>query len=224
VGNNRVIGGVLTGTAVLCALVPVLASSVVLHGTAFVGVAVVGVLAWFVAYAVTRDGGRAVAWAWAWQIAGALVGLIMLLTGVVVLAGPGPATVVGCLIVGGGAAMWLTRLVRGQGMRWGRARTPAIEVPWAATKPLLARLEWDTPVSILSTSVLGREWLRTTAALSDGLDAVTRHEVVRRRQTVLDEMECRDPVGFARWMAAGAADHDPTVFLRADRSTDTDAA
>jgi hypothetical protein len=29
-------------------------------------------------------------------------------------------------------------------------------------------------------------------------------EVVRRRQEVLDEVERRDPTGFARWLAAGA--------------------
>jgi hypothetical protein len=37
---------------------------------------------------------------------------------------------------------------------------------------------------------------------------------VRRRQEALDELERRDPAGFARWLASGATvDDDPTLYV-----------
>jgi antibiotic biosynthesis monooxygenase (ABM) superfamily enzyme len=74
-------------------------------------------------------------------------------------------------------------------------------------------------------SVLGCEWSRTTAALASWPDPAARQVVVRRRQEVFDELERRDPAGFARWLAAGAAeDRDPATFVRGGRATGTDAA
>ncbi len=57
------------------------------------------------------------------------------------------------------------------------------------------------PVSALSTDQLGREWLRTSSALAGQLAPATREAVAARRQDTLDELERRDPVGFARWLA-----------------------
>jgi hypothetical protein len=59
------------------------------------------------------------------------------------------------------------------------------------------------PVSQLPTSALSRQWRRTTVALGDRLDPRTRQALVQRWEEVLDELERRDPIGFARWLAVG---------------------
>jgi hypothetical protein len=81
------------------------------------------------------------------------------------------------------------------------------------------------PVCVLPTAVLGSEWLRTTSALARPVEPAARREIIRRRQETLDELERRDPAGFAQWLAAGAAtDSDPATFVRGDRTTGSDAA
>jgi hypothetical protein len=71
----------------------------------------------------------------------------------------------------------------------------------------------------LSTEALGQEWLRSSATLEAPLDPATRARIVHRRQQALDELERRDPVGFARWLAAGATvDSNPAQYLRGDSS------
>lgn len=73
------------------------------------------------------------------------------------------------------------------------------------------------PVAELSTEALGREWQRTAGALSAALEPTTRQHVVRRRQDTLDELERRDPEGFARWLTAGArTDSDPAEHIQGD--------
>ena len=81
------------------------------------------------------------------------------------------------------------------------------------------------PVSALSTEALGQEWVRTTTALSGPLDARTREAIVVRRQQTLDELERRDPDGFARWLAAGPVPgSDPADWLRTDSAGSPEAA
>ena len=71
------------------------------------------------------------------------------------------------------------------------------------------------PVSTLSTEALGREWVRTTTALAGPLDAGTREAIVVRRQQTLDELERRDPDGFARWLSGvPLPGSDPSGDLR----------
>jgi hypothetical protein len=71
------------------------------------------------------------------------------------------------------------------------------------------------PVSSLSTGDLGREWVRTTTALNGPLDARTREAIVVRRQQTLDELERRDPDGFARWLSGlPLAGSDPSGDLK----------
>ncbi len=66
----------------------------------------------------------------------------------------------------------------------------------------------------LSAPALGEEWLRTTAVLEASPEPGTRHAVAARRQSVLDELERRDPAGFARWLAQGAdRGGNPAVFV-----------
>jgi hypothetical protein len=82
-----------------------------------------------------------------------------------------------------------------------------------------------SPVSGLSTADLGREWLRTTAVLAARLAPAARRAVVERREETLDELERRDPVGFARWLAEGpAAGSDPAEYVRGGPATDAEAA
>jgi hypothetical protein len=85
------------------------------------------------------------------------------------------------------------------------------------------------PVAALPTSALGREWLRTTTALDGRLQPAARASIVRRRQETLDELERRDPDGFALWLAAGPVPgSDPAEFVRrdvrGDQAAGTDAA
>jgi hypothetical protein len=211
----------LAGLGLVCAAFVALASSIVLHG----GVLVVVLLA--VAGAATlgyftRDGGRAAALDAAWKAAGATAAVIVLGTGLVVLAGGAAAAVViGLAAVIGGVrwalTTWLPRRARA---RISHAAPGAGPVPAPAPAPA-----WQPPVSLLATSDLGGEWLRTTWALARQLRPGERQDIIRRRQETLDELERRDPDGFARWLAAGpAAGSDPAAFVRGDRTTDRDAA
>jgi hypothetical protein len=80
------------------------------------------------------------------------------------------------------------------------------------------------PLTGLPIEALGREWTTTTAALAGPLDPRSRSAIVRRREAVLDELERRDPAGFARWLAAGPlSSSDPARYLRAG-AAGTDAA
>ncbi|WP_324275897.1 hypothetical protein [Blastococcus brunescens] len=84
--------------------------------------------------------------------------------------------------------------------------------------------ERTSSVAALPTPALGREWLRTSAALTGRLGPVERQALVRRRAETLDELERRDPAGFARWLAEGPAPgSDPAAYVRG-RSTQGDAA
>ncbi|SDX71325.1 hypothetical protein SAMN05661080_00916 [Modestobacter sp. DSM 44400] len=82
-----------------------------------------------------------------------------------------------------------------------------------------------TDLSRLSMEALGREWLRTGSALEAAVDPAVRAQVAHRRREALDELERRDPVGFARWLAAGAtADSNPAQYLRGDWSAGSGTA
>ena len=209
----------LAGRGRVCAAFVALASSIVLHG----GVLVVVVLA--VAGAATlgyftRDGGRAAALDAAWKAAAATAAVIVLGTGLVVLAGGAAAAVViGLAAVIGGVRWALTTwLPPRPRARISHAASGAGPVPVPAPA-------WQPPVSLLATSDLGGEWLRTTWALARQLRPGERQDIIRRRQETLDELERRNPGGFARWLAAGpAAGSDPAAFVRGDRTTDRDAA
>ena len=86
------------------------------------------------------------------------------------------------------------------------------------------------PVASLTTRSLCDEWLRTTAALGARLTPAARAALVLRRGDALDELERRDPAGFASWMAAGPdRDSDPADFFRSGPArpgsvADSDAA
>jgi hypothetical protein len=92
-------------------------------------------------------------------------------------------------------------------------------VPQPAVVPLLP------PVEQLTTRALGREWLRTTAALASQLEPLVHESLARRREVALDELERRDPDGFARWLAAGPVPgSDPADWLGTDAAGSPEAA
>jgi hypothetical protein len=210
----------MAGLGLVCAVVVALASSIVLHG----GVLVIVLLAVAGAAAtgyLAQDGGRAAALEAAWKAAAATAAVIVLVTGLVVLAGgTGAAVVIGLATVTGGVRWALTTwLPRRAGAR---ISDPGPGTVFPALAPAPA---WQPPVSGLPTSDLGSEWLRTTWALSRQVGPGERQDIIRRRQETLDELERRDPDGFARWLAGGpAAGSDPAVFVRGEPTTDRDAA
>ena len=163
--------------------------------------------------------------------AGATAGAALVVAGLVVLAGGATATVIVAGLAVIGALEALVRL-RAGGRRRSRptprpaagpatARRPRAgsAPPAAAVVPVLH------PVRCLSTEALGREWLLSTSVLGSLVDVGTRQSIVRRRQELLDELERRDPAGFARWLAAGPRPgSDPATYLHGDTAADKDAA
>jgi hypothetical protein len=133
----------------------------------------------------SRPGRQAVVDA-AWKAGTATVAVLLVLSGTAVLGG----AALTLLVAGVAAGTWtVVRLVRGS-----RSGSPSVA---AAARPAVAL----PPVSSLSTEALGREWVRTTTALGGPLDAGTREAIVERRRQTLDELERRDPDGFARWLS-----------------------
>ncbi|MCZ2810628.1 hypothetical protein O2W15_04205 [Modestobacter sp. VKM Ac-2979] len=147
----------------------------------------------------------------AWRSAVVTVAVLLVLSGCAVLAG-GAMTVLlaatGVLVL---LVRWAVRRVRAD-----RRAAPAVVLPLAAD---------DGWVRALSVPALGREWVRTSAALAETREPVARQELVRRRQEALDELERRDPEGFARWLSTGATvDSDPAEYVSGDPTAGYDAA
>ncbi|MGY1600853.1 hypothetical protein [Geodermatophilus sp. SYSU D00815] len=218
----------LLGAAALCALGLALAGGVVLRGSGVVAVLLAGGVAACLAAGVARETSgtsRISPWEAAGQAGAWTIGALLVLAGTAALAGGLAAVLLGA--VGGlaGVAVWL---VRSQRAHEGGARPPATQparpAPGLPPRPVaaapghtatagVARL--TLPVSLLPTDALGREWLRTTTALAGWLDPAARETIVRRRQEALDELERRDPEGFARWLAAGPVPgSDPADYVQ----------
>jgi hypothetical protein len=155
------------------------------------------------------------------RAAGWTAGALLVLTGVAALAGGLVAVLAGAAA---GAAVLAVRLRRA-GLVGGAAapaRTaPVRSAPGAPAGPTLLM----PPVGGLGTRALGDEWLRTTALLDARLDPVIRRALVARRETLLDELERRDPAGFARWLADGPGPaSDPAEHVRDLPAAGTGAA
>ena len=212
-----------------------------LRGPGLVAVGIAGTLAACTAAGIARDlprpDRRRVVEA-AVQAGGWTVGLLLVLAGLATLAGG----FVALLTVVVGVTAWF--VVRG--MR-STARPPEASGssppgPLPTTGAEVLRLPVppsgtgsrsggaSSSVAGLTTAALGREWLRSTRALAGRLAPVERQALVGRRQETLDELERRDPDGFARWLAAGPAPgSDPAAYVRGnfaqeDPAAGTDAA
>jgi hypothetical protein len=165
--------------------------------------------------------------------------VLLVLSGIAVLAGGGVAA----LVVGTVLAGWLVRAVlRARPTRPAALAPQAAPAPPVTSSPDAAGLPSLSgppdvpgpsldpagllaPVWTLPTPVLGQEWLSTTAALAGLLDPAARASLVRRREEMLDELERRDPDGFARWLAVGpAGDSDPADHVHGGPVLDGPAA
>ncbi|RBY94134.1 hypothetical protein DQ244_01875 [Blastococcus sp. TBT05-19] len=194
-------------------LVLVAALSVVggiaLRGPGLVAVLVSGVMAGCIAAGVAREStqprGRSVVES-AFLATAVTVLALLVLSGTALLAGGGAAV----LLVGVAGACWGAN-------RWLRERRTravladlSVQLPGAGVRPHPVR-----SVDALTTGDLAEEWLRTGSSLQGRLSPAARQALVTRRAHVLDELERRDPSGFARWMAAGPlASADPAGFVR----------
>ncbi len=69
------------------------------------------------------------------------------------------------------------------------------------------------PVSTLSTAQVCRAWQVSHRVLQHTDDPVDRQALVGLRADLLDELESRNPCGFARWLADAQANPDPTPFF-----------
>ncbi len=202
-----------------------------LRGPGLVAVGVAGTLAACIAVGVLRDGpgqDRRSMVESAVQASCWTVGVLLVLAGVAALAGGLMALLAGVT----GLTAWLITHMR-------RSRPRAASGVEGLLRPVPppARASTAAPVdaassslSALTTAALGREWMRTTAALGGRLTAADRAALVRRRGETLDELERRDPAGFTRWLATGpASGSDPAPYIRArpvqdDPTAGTDAA
>ena len=201
-----------------------------------VAVVVAGMLAACIAVGIARDlprPDRRPAAESAVQAAACTVGGLLVLAGVAALAGG----VLAVLAAVAGVGTWMVvRAARPPA----RPASPPAPAPWPAAGvevlllpvPPEATDRGSSPSrpSTLSTPELGREWVRTTAALGGRLSPVERQALVRRREETLDELERRDPAGFARWLAeAPALSTDPADYVHGspvqnDPAAGTDAA
>jgi hypothetical protein len=187
-----------------------------LGGSGLVSVAVAAVVTACLGAGIARDGDspqpRQAAVDAAWRTAVGTVAVLLVLSGSAVLAG-GAVTV---LLVGGALGAVLIRWVL-RSVRTDRRSGGAVVVPLADAG--------GRPVRTLSVEALGQEWLRTSAALAGTRGAVAQQELVERRREALDELERRDPAGFARWLAEGATVHsDPARYVSGDPAAGYDAA
>jgi hypothetical protein len=198
------------GAGLVVAAFLALASTIVLHGWALLALAIAALVVAGLAASVVQENGTAAMVGVAWKAGAATFAAIVVLTGAAVLAGSVVAGLLGVGLVGAVVTVWALRARRnrlreaaeGGGLRSG-ATPPAVPDPWAL------------PVSLLSTTALGSEWVRTTTALTAGLRSEARQAIVRRRHDTLDELERRDPDGFARWLAGRPSPtSNPAEFVR----------
>jgi hypothetical protein len=221
------LGGALVGGGALAG-----AGGLALAGPGLVAVGLAAVLAGCMAAGIVREaaeparGSAVEAAVWA---AGSTLGVMLVVAGIATLAGGAVASIA---VAVGVVAVLAFLLIRGRGRKSGAglsamgrtAPSPSVvlRLPVAPSAP--------DEVAVLATGVLGDEWLQTTAALAGRLDPATRQSVVDRREAVLDELERRDPDGFARWLAAAPTrGSNPADFVRGGPArrgpvADTDAA
>ena len=205
-----------------------IAGGLELHGPGLIAVAVAGALAGCLALGIAREGpeaDRRSTMDAAVQTAGCTIGALLVLSGIALMLGGVAAALGGVGLVVGLILYALVRATRAARVAGPAAGVPASTGTAAHVVRLDSAVEAARPVRNLSTRELGREWLRTGRLLAGRLGAAERVAVVRRRQEALDELELRDPAGFARWLAAGVhAGSDPADYVHGAWTAGTDAA
>jgi hypothetical protein len=166
----------------------------------------------------------------AWRAGAATIGLLLFLSGTAALGGPVLTVLAGAVLAVGGLGLWLlhagrpprrnaTMVTPPPAPAGGTTPAPPRPVTGARPAETVGTVTYLPPVATLPTAALGREWLSTTTALAGRLHPAARQSIVRRRQETLDELERRDPDGFARWLAEGSLDSDPARYLAEGPST-----
>jgi len=215
--------------ALLAGAVVLFAGGIQLGAPGLVAVSVAGVLVGGTCAGMAREmperGGRSVLECGVLAAATTVAGLL-LVSGVDVLGGGAAAALV--VVLGMTAAVtYAVRRQRRRGKGAAILGFPGAMSTMASSRPAgRSGPPALPPVTSLSTAALGREWILSTAALGVRLEPATRQSIVHRRQAALDELERRDPVGFARWLASGPRPgSDPAEYVRDHRpAADTDAA
>jgi hypothetical protein len=125
-------------------------------------------------------------------------------TGLVVLLGTSTESIVVALLVVGIPAALLLR------------RSFLRVEPAPPALPPSAEVQAPVPAAALSTADLCLAWRRSYLAMSGMPAGTALGDLVTQRQSMLDELERRDPAGFHRWLDAGArAGGDPGRYLAA---------
>ncbi|SDC45154.1 hypothetical protein SAMN05660690_1491 [Geodermatophilus telluris] len=225
----------LSGVAALALAAVAVVGGLALRPPGLLAVGLAAVVTACLAAGVARestDGGPAPLEA-AWRTGAATIGVLLVLSGTAALGGATLTAAAAALLVVAGFGVWLLRAGRPGARRPGPVAVPPPVTPAGPQRPGTAgstgqsgaRVLSLPPVATLSTVALGREWLGTTAALAGRLDPAARQAVVRRRQETLDELERRDPEGFARWLAEGPLPgSDPADWLQEGPAAGTGAA
>lgn len=226
----------LWALALLCGLVAVV-GGLALRGPEIVAVGVAGLLAGCMAAGISREmpaaSRRRSTLEAAASVGATTVGVLLLVAGIAALAGGAVAFLTIGTVVVVVLIVWTAHGRRPAASSTSDRMTtpshPSLALPASPqAHGELTRLL--PPVAVLTTSELGQEWLRTSEVLAGRLDAAARASLVTRREETLDELERRDPTGFARWLAAGPTlSSDPAGYveggpLRGDPAADTDAA
>jgi hypothetical protein len=226
------LGRTLLVLGIACGGLLAVAGGVVLWGPGLVAVGVAGGVSAALAAGVVREApvsGRRNVGETAWLSAACTIGVLLVVAGIAAVAGGVVAAIVA---VAGALAGGAVVLLRNRRRRPGAERAAAGWPPPASAgtaRGMAAPARPMPPVAALPTSALGREWLRSTMALNAKLQPAARAAIVRRRQETLDELERRDPDGFARWLSGGPVPgSDPARFVRGDvrgdQAAGTDAA
>jgi hypothetical protein len=212
VSIRRPVARVLLGSALAGAGALAVVGGLALGGPGLVGVGLAAALAGCTAAGIAREAparSRGSVLEAAVCAAGWTAGVILLVAGISTVAGGAVAAVVVLAVMSVVALRWGRR----QRAQTAPAAGQVVRLPVGPAPsgfPVGSRM---LPVTALSTRALGEEWLRTTAALAGRLSPAARASLVGRREEALDELELRDPDGFARWLAAGPG-NDPAEFVR----------
>jgi hypothetical protein len=198
---------ILLGIGLLATGAVAVLGGLALPPSGLVAIGLAGVVAGALAGGIARESARPQRSATvdaAWKAAVATVTVLLVLSGTTALGGALLTLLVAAAGVAAALAVWSVRSGRTPSGRMTSVRP----VPPPPAGPL-------PPVSTMGSGDLGREWVHTTEALAGRLDARTRHAIVVRRQETLDELERRDPTGFARWLAGvPLPGSDPAGHLR----------
>jgi hypothetical protein len=234
VSIRRPVSRVLLGGALLSGGALAVVGGLALGGPGLVGVGLASTLAGCTAAGIAReapDRTRGSALEAAVSAAGSTAGVVLVVAGLSTVGGGAVAAVVVLAALAVVAVRWSRRHHRRKSPTGGQGSSA--EVLRLPVGPAHAGPVGDRrmlPVAALSTRALGEEWVRTTAALAGRLSPAARASLVGRREEALDELERRDPEGFARWLTAGASlASDPADFVRGGPPqrgpvADTDAA